>query len=151
MNELRPILLVEDDPNDSELTLMALDDCNLANRVHRVQDGVEAMEFLNYEGSYKTRKKEIPAVVLLDIKMPRMSGIEVLESIRNDEKLKTLPVVMLTSSREDPDLVKCYELGANAYIVKPVDFKEFMDSVKKIGVFWALMNEIPPQAMDSNG
>ena len=151
MNELRSILLVEDDPHDSELTQMALADCNLANRVIAVEDGAEAMEYLNYEGNFVTRKKGNPAVILLDIKMPRMDGIEVLKKIRSNEKLKTLPVVMLTSSKEDPDLKACYELGANAYVVKPVDFKEFMDSIKNIGVFWALINEIPPQIIDKNG
>jgi len=145
MNELRPILLVEDDPRDAELTLRALTDCNLANRVTVVSDGVEAMEYLQYEGNHKTRKKENPAVVLLDIKMPRMDGIEVLRAVRSDINLKTLPIVMLTSSREDPDLYECYALGVNAYVVKPVDFKEFIDSVKNIGIFWALINEIPPE------
>lgn len=145
MNELRPILLVEDDPRDAELTLRALTDCNLANRVKVVSDGVEAMEYLQYEGSYKTRKKEYPAVVLLDIKMPRMDGIEVLRAVRSDINLKTLPIVMLTSSREDPDLHECYALGVNAYVVKPVDFKEFINSVKTISIFWALINEIPTE------
>ncbi|NEW81523.1 MAG: response regulator [Mariniphaga sp.] len=146
MNDLKPILLVEDDPRDAELTLRALANCNLANRVTLVSDGVEAMEYLQYEGSYKTRKKENPAVMLLDIKMPRMDGIEVLRAARSDKNLKTLPIVMLTSSREDPDLIECYALGVNAYVVKPLDFKEFMDSVKNIGIFWALINEIPPES-----
>lgn len=141
---LRVILLVEDDPKDLELTLRALAENNLANRVTAVEDGVEAMDYLRYEGKYKLRKQGYPAVVLLDIKMPRMDGIEVLRAIRSDDKLKTIPVVILTSSREEPDLKRCYELGANAYVVKPVDFKEFIDAVKQVGGFWAVINELPP-------
>jgi len=140
---LRTILLAEDNPQDMELTIEALSEHNLANQVIAVKDGVEAMEYLNYEGQFKDRKKGYPAVILLDIKMPRMDGIEVLESIRKDEKLKALPVVMLTSSREEPDLKKCYDLGVNAYVVKPVDFRDFLDAVKHIGVFWAILNEQP--------
>ena len=145
MNPLRTILLAEDNPNDVELTLAALSEFNLANQVVSVNDGVEVMQYLHCEGEYKLRQKENPAVLLLDIKMPRMDGIEVLKLIRNDPKLKMLPIVMLTSSREEPDLKRCYELGANAYVVKPVDFKEFMDAVKQIGVFWAIINEVPPE------
>ena len=144
MNNFKTILLVEDDPRDVELTLEALTEYNLANNVRVLKDGAEAMAYLRYEGEYKTRKKETPAVMLLDIKMPRMNGLEVLEAIRKDENLKLLPVVILTSSREEPDLKKSYALGANAYVVKPVDFKEFMEAIKKVGVFWALINEIPP-------
>jgi CheY-like chemotaxis protein len=144
MIELKTILMSEDNPQDVELTIEALDEHNLANQVVAVKDGVEAMEYLNYEGQFKNRKKGNPAVLLLDIKMPRMDGIEVLMAIRKDEKLKTLPVVMLTSSREEPDLKKCYELGVNAYVVKPVNFKDFMDAVKQIGIFWAMLNEQPP-------
>lgn len=144
MIELKSILLVEDNPLDTELTLEALKEHNLANGVTAVCDGVEALEYLNYEGDYLERKKGNPAVILLDIKMPRMDGIEVLEAIKNDPKLKTIPVVMLTSSREEPDLKKCYELGVNAYVVKPVDFKSFQNAVKQIGIFWALLNELPP-------
>jgi CheY-like chemotaxis protein len=143
MINLKTILLAEDDPKDVELTLEALSEYNLANYVMVVKDGVEALEYLRCEGQYKERNKGLPAVLLLDIKMPRMDGIEVLEVIRADESLKMLPVVMLTSSREEPDLNKCYALGVNAYVVKPVDFKAFIDAVKNIGVFWALLNEIP--------
>jgi len=143
MIELKTILLAEDNPNDVELTIEALTEHNLANSVVAVNDGVEAMEYLRYEGNYKQRKKGMPAVLLLDIKMPRMDGIEVLKSISSDDQLKTLPVVMLTSSREEPDLKKCYALGVNAYVVKPVNFKDFLDAVKHIGVFWALLNEHP--------
>jgi len=144
MIELKTILLAEDNPNDAELTIEALKENNLANRVVTVTDGVEAMEYLNYEGKYKDRKRGNPAVLLLDIKMPRMDGIEVLEAIRSNVKLKMLPVVMLTSSREEPDLKKCYSLGVNAYVVKPVNFRDFLDAVKHIGVFWAILNEQPP-------
>jgi CheY-like chemotaxis protein len=143
MIELKTILLAEDNPKDVELTLEALSEHNLANNVVVVNDGVEALEFLRCGGKYKDRKIGLPAVLLLDIKMPRMDGIELLELIRADERLKMLPVVMLTSSREEPDLKKCYTLGVNAYVVKPVNFKEFMDAVKLIGVFWALLNEQP--------
>jgi CheY-like chemotaxis protein len=144
MNSLRSILLAEDNPNDAELTLSALAENNLANRVVAVKDGVEVMEFLRCEGKFRDRKKGNPAVILLDIKMPRMDGIQVLQVIRNDKTFKTIPVVMLTSSREEPDLKKCYELGANAYVVKPVDFQEFFEAVKQLGIFWAVINELPP-------
>lgn len=143
MNKLRTILLAEDNPNDVELTLAAMSANNLANSVTVVSDGVEALEYLRCRGKYKNREKGNPAVLLLDIKMPRMDGIEVLQEIRKDPDLRLLPVVMLTSSREEPDLKICYELGVNAYVVKPVDFKEFFDAVKILGVFWALMNELP--------
>jgi CheY-like chemotaxis protein len=145
MSDLRTILLAEDNPKDVELTLEALAEHNLANHVTVVKDGVEAMEFLRCEGKYKLRKQGNPAVLLLDIKMPRMDGIEVLKAIRSDPTLKTLPVVMLTSSREEPDLKRSYELGANAYVVKPVDFQDFIEAVKQVGVFWAVINEIPPE------
>jgi len=144
MVELRTILLAEDNPKDVELTLEALFEDNLANQVVVVRDGVEAMEFLRCEGKYKGRKPGNPAVLLLDIKMPRMDGIEVLRAIRSDPALKTLPVVILTSSREEQDMIKSYELGVNAYVVKPVDFKDFIKAVKHIGVFWAVVNEVPP-------
>ncbi len=143
MKKLKTILLVEDNPQDIELTIEALSEYSLANSIIAVNDGVEAMEYLKCQGIYKNRPKGNPAVMLLDIKMPRMDGIEVLETIRKDEKFKTIPVVMLTSSREEPDLKKCYELGVNAYVVKPVEFKEFLEAVKHIGIFWALLNEQP--------
>ncbi|RJP69045.1 MAG: response regulator [Ignavibacteriales bacterium] len=145
MSEIRTILLAEDNPKDVELTIEALSEFNLANHVVAVKDGVEAMEFLQCRGKYTQRNPGNPAVVLLDIKMPRMDGIEVLKAIKNDPSLRKLPVVMLTSSREEPDLKKCYELGANAYVVKPVDFKEFIEAVKQVGVFWAVINELPPE------
>ena len=143
MVEIRKILFAEDNPRDVELTLEALGDHNLANNVIVVRDGVEAMDYLRCEGKYKQRKPGNPAVLLLDIKMPRMDGIEVLKTIRGDNKLKKLPVVMLTSSREEQDLIKSYELGVKAYVVKPVDFKEFIEAVKQVGVFWAVINEVP--------
>jgi CheY-like chemotaxis protein len=145
MIDLRTILLVEDNPKDLELILEALAENNLANRVTVVRDGVEALEYLRYEGNYGLRKQGDPAVILLDIKMPRMDGIEVLEAIRSDDKLRRLPIVMLTSSREEPDLKRCYELGVNAYVVKPVNFMDFIDAVKEVGVFWAVINELPPE------
>jgi CheY-like chemotaxis protein len=145
MINLRTILLAEDNPKDVELTLEALSEHNLANHVVVVKDGVEAMEYLRYEGNYKLRNQGNPAVLLLDIKMPRMDGIEVLKAIRSDDKLKTIPVVILTSSREESDLIKSYELGVNAYVVKPVNFKDFIEAIKQIGIFWALLNELPPE------
>jgi CheY-like chemotaxis protein len=149
MVEIRTILFAEDNPRDIELTLEALGDHNLANNVIVVRDGVETMEYLHREGKYKQRKTGNPAVLLLDIKMPRMDGIEVLRAIRSDKLLKMLPVVMLTSSREERDLIKSYELGVNAYVVKPVDFKAFIEAVKQLGVFWAVINEAPP--LSNNG
>jgi CheY-like chemotaxis protein len=143
MIELKKILLVEDNPNDIELTLEALSEHNLANRVIVFNDGVQAMEYLQCEGPFCDREKENPAVILLDIKMPRMDGIEVLQAIKNNPELKRIPVVMLTSSREEPDLMKCYELGVNAYVVKPVNFRDFFSVVKQLGIFWAVLNELP--------
>jgi CheY-like chemotaxis protein len=147
MEELRSILLAEDNPKDIELTLEALSEHNLANNVTVVRDGVEAMEYLRCEGNYKLRKPGNPVVLLLDIKMPRKNGIEVLREIRSDESLKTLPVVILTSSREEQDLINSYELGVNAYVVKPVNFKDFIEAAKYVGVFWAVINELPPQIL----
>jgi CheY-like chemotaxis protein len=145
MSELRTILLAEDNPKDIELTIEALSEHNLANQVAVVRDGVETMEFLRCEGKYQGRQSGNPAVVLLDIKMPRMDGLEVLRTIRDDDALRTLPVVMLTSSREEPDLKKAYDLGANAYVVKPVDFEDFIEAVKQVGIFWAVINERSPK------
>ena len=151
MINLKTILLVEDNPKDVELTLEALADYSLANRVAVVRDGVEALEYLRYEGTFAGRLKENPAAILLDIKMPRMDGIEVLRAIRADPALKMIPVVILTSSREEPDLKQCYEAGVNAFVVKPVDFREFMEAVKQTGVFWALINEVPPDGGERHG
>ena len=141
--KIKTILYAEDNPMDSELTLLALSENNLANQIVLVRDGVEAMEYLHYEGKYARREKGNPVVALLDIKMPRMDGIEVLEAIRKDSRLKYLPVVMLTSSREEQDLLRSYDLGVNGYVVKPVDFKNFNEAIKNIGVFWAVINELP--------
>lgn len=145
MKIFKSILLAEDNPNDVELTLSALAELNLANEIVVVKDGVEAIEYLRCEGKFSQRKRENPAVILLDIKMPRMDGIEVLQTIRNEPALKLIPVVMLSSSREDPDLKKCYELRSNAYVVKPVDYKDFMMAIKHLGIFWAMINELPPE------
>jgi len=138
------ILLAEDNPNDVELTIEALDQHNLANRVTVAHDGVEAMQYLRCEGAFKDREPGDPAVVLLDIKMPRKDGLEVLREIRSDPALKKVPVVILTSSREEQDLITSYDLGVNAYVVKPVNFPSFIDAVKQLGVFWAVINERPP-------
>jgi len=144
MREPRPILIAEDNPNDVELTLAALADHNLANQVVVVKDGVEVLEYLRREGEYRLRDPGAPAVVILDIKMPRMNGLETLRAIRADRDLKAIPVVMLTSSSEQQDLLRSYELGTNAYVVKPMSFSEFFDAMKFIGVFWALVNQPPP-------
>jgi len=151
MPELRQILFAEDNPKDVELTLEALADNNLGNRVEVVRDGVEAMEYLRREGKYKLRSPGNPAVAILDIKMPRMDGLEVLRAIRSDPALKMIPVVMLTSSREEQDLIRSYELGINAYVVKPVKFSEFIEAVKHLGVFWAILNERPPEGGFTRG
>jgi len=150
MIQLKKILLVEDNPNDVELTLEALSEQNLANRVIVLNDGVKAMEYLLYDNKFKNRERENPAVILLDIKMPRMDGIEVLQAIKSSKELKTIPVVMLTSSREELDLKKCYKLGVNAYVVKPVYFKDFYEAVKQVGIFWASLNELPNNGGSTN-
>ncbi|MCK9628799.1 MAG: response regulator [Bacteroidales bacterium] len=145
MLELKKILLAEDNPKDVELTIEALSDSNLANRVVVVRDGVETLEYLRCEGQYSGREPGLPSVLLLDIKMPRKDGIEVLKEIRSDPNLKLLPVVMLTSSREDKDLLNSYYCGVNAYVVKPVNFGGFIDAIKQLGIFWGLINELPPR------
>lgn len=142
--EIKRILLAEDNPKDVELTLAALEDHHLANEVFVVNDGVEALDYLHRRGKFKMRASENPAVILLDLKMPKVDGLEVLRSIKSEDKLKAIPVVILTSSREEQDLVKSYDLGVNAYVVKPVDFQDFIAAVKQLGVFWALINEPPP-------
>ncbi|MBI5839041.1 MAG: response regulator [Chloroflexi bacterium] len=144
MMTIKRILLVEDDPKDIELTVSALSEHNLANGILIVRDGVEALDYLYRRGTFAQRSNGNPVVILLDLKMPKMDGIEVLRQIRSDEKLKTIPVVILTSSRESHDLETCYKLGVNAYVVKPVKFTDFVDAVKEIGMFWALINEPPP-------
>jgi CheY-like chemotaxis protein len=144
MNQLGRILLVEDDPKDVELTLTALAEYNLANEVVVARDGAEALEYLYRRGGFTTRTGENPAVLLLDLKLPKVDGLEVLRQIRSEEILKMIPVVVLTSSREERDMVASYRLGVNAYVVKPVDFHEFVNAIKELGVFWAVINEPPP-------
>ncbi len=144
MTELKAILLVEDNPNDIELTMEALGEYNLANHVVVAQDGAEALDYLYRRGPYADRAEGNPAVILLDIKMPKVDGLEVLRTIKGEPSLKTIPVVMLTSSAEERDLVESYSLGVNAYVVKPVEFMHFVESVKKLGAFWAVVNEPPP-------
>ena len=138
------ILMVEDDPKDVELTLTALEDYNLSNEIVVTRDGEEALDYLYCRGSFRMRTSENPAVLLLDLKLPKIDGLEVLQTIKSDEKLKIIPVVVLTSSREERDMVASYKLGVNAYVVKPVDFHEFVNAVKELGVFWAVINEPPP-------
>ena len=142
-DRLPEILIAEDNPNDVELTLEALAAHNLANNVTVAKDGVEAMDYLRREGRFADRTPGDPAVLLLDIKMPRKDGIEVLREVRSDPALRRLPVVILTSSREEQDILASYDLGVNAYVVKPVDFDSFMSAVESLGVFWALINERP--------
>jgi CheY-like chemotaxis protein len=144
MAMLKPILLVEDNPKDLELTLVALAKNHLANQVVTVRDGVEALDYLYYRNDYINRPRGLPAVVLLDLKMPRLDGLKVLEVIKGDVQLRALPVVMLTSSREETDLVSSYDLGVNAYVVKPVAFDSFLTAISELGVFWAVLNEPPP-------
>lgn len=144
MAPLKRILLAEDNENDVELTLAALDEHNLANEVVVARDGAEALDYLYGRGKFAGHANALPVVVLLDLKMPKVDGLEVLHQMRHDPNLKHVPVVMVTSSREEQDLVRSYELGVNAYVVKPVDFQKFVESVKQIGVFWAIINEPPP-------
>jgi CheY-like chemotaxis protein len=138
------ILLVEDDPKDVELTLTALEDYNLTNEVVVARDGEEALDYLYSRGSFKMRTNENPAVLLLDLKLPKIDGLEVLQTLKSDPKLRMIPVVVLTSSREEKDMISSYKLGVNAYVVKPVDFHEFVNAIKELGVFWAIINEPPP-------
>jgi CheY-like chemotaxis protein len=145
MIKVKRILLAEDSEKDIELTLEALQDNNLANAVTVVRDGVEALDFLYRRGQFGGNTEPLPILVLLDLKMPRVDGMEVLRQIKADPKLRTIPVVIMTSSREEQDLVQSYELGVNAYVVKPVKFVEFLDSVKQLGIFWALINEPLPR------
>ena len=143
---LKRILLVEDSPHDAEMTLAALAEHNLANEVVHARDGEEALDYLHSRGRFAGRSPGHPIVILLDLKMPKLDGLEVLRIIKSDPALKTIPVVMLTSSREEPDLVASYALGVNAYVVKPVNFQRFVEAVKQLGSFWAMHNEPPPGA-----
>ncbi len=141
MENIPPILYAEDNENDIELTLGAFNQCRLSNRIDVVTDGVQVLDYLQYNGKYLNRAKEKPVLILLDIKMPRLDGIQVLKIIKSDEELKTIPTVMLTSSAMETDLVESYNLGVNAYVVKPVDYSDFIEAVKKIGSFWAIVNK----------
>jgi len=145
MSELRSILLAEDNPNDVELTLPGLPKLRLNNQWGGVRDGAEARDFLHSRGKYSSRNNGNPAVILLDLKMPKVDGLEVLSEVKSNEKLKAIPVVMLTSSAEESDLVKSYRLGVNAYVVKPVNYREFIHAIKQVGAFWAMVNEPPPE------
>jgi DNA-binding response OmpR family regulator len=144
MNKLARILMVEDDPKDVELSLTALEEYNLANEVIVTCDGEQALNYLYCRGEYKTRSSGNPAVMLLDLKLPKVDGLEVLKQIKSDGELRMIPVVVLTSSKEEKDMVASYKLGVNAYVVKPVNFHEFVNAIKELGVFWAVINEPPP-------
>jgi CheY-like chemotaxis protein len=143
-NNLGRILMVEDDPKDVELSLTALEEYNLANEVVVARDGQQALDYLYCRGEYKARASGNPAVMLLDLKLPKVDGLEVLKQIKSDEELRLIPVVVLTSSKEEKDMVASYKLGVNAYVVKPVDFHQFVNAIKELGVFWAVINEPPP-------
>jgi CheY-like chemotaxis protein len=145
MAKIKRILLAEDNPNDVELTLAALQDCRLSNEVEVVRDGADALDYIYHRGpKYSTRGTGLPCVILLDLKMPRLDGLQVLRQIKSDPSLRQIPVVMLTSSREEKDLVESYELGVNAFVVKPVDFDQFVHAIRTLGMFWALVNEPAP-------
>jgi DNA-binding response OmpR family regulator len=144
MDKLGRILMVEDDNNDVDMTLTALEEYNLANEVVVTHDGEEALDYLYCRGKYESRSSDNPAVLLLDLKLPKVDGLEVLRQVKSDEKLKMIPVVVLTSSHEEKDMVASYKLGVNAYVVKPVDFHEFVNAIKELGVFWAVINVAPP-------
>lgn len=146
---LKPILLVEDNPKDLELTLVALEKTHLANEVIIARDGEEALDYLLGRSASGERPKENPAVVLLDLKLPKVDGLQVLQAIRTDKELCRVPVVILTSSREEQDLLRSYELGVNAFVVKPVGFQEFIQAIQELGVFWAVLNEPPPGSLKS--
>ena len=146
MNGLRPILIVDDSADDVELMREALAEFKLANPVDVARDGEEALHYLRRDGAFASRPPVDPAVVLLDLKMPKVDGMDVLRAARADARLRPIPMVMVTSSREEQDLVRSYELGVNAYVVKPVDFSSFADAVRRLGAFWAVLNEPPPNA-----
>jgi CheY-like chemotaxis protein len=149
--DLRPILLVEDNPRDLELTLAALAKCQLANEIIITRDGAEALDYVYARGDYSERPTGDPAVILLDLKLPKIDGLEVLETLKRDGNYRQIPVVMLTSSREERDLVTSYEQGVNAFVVKPVDFNAFFEAIESLGMFWAILNEPPPRASLSDG
>ena len=144
MANLGRILIVEDDPNDVELTLTALSEYNLANEVVVTRDGQQALDYLYCRGEFAGRPDDHPAVMLLDLKLPKVDGLEVLQRVKSDDGLKMIPVVVLTSSHEEKDMMRSYSLGVNAYVVKPVDFHQFVNAVKELGAFWAIVNQPPP-------
>ncbi|QTL02168.1 response regulator [Aquabacter sp. L1I39] len=144
MGTLRPILLVEDNPADVELTLAALKKTKLANDIIVARDGVEALDFIFSEGQHANRDTGHPAVVLLDLKLPKVDGLEVLERVKRHPRLRAIPIVMLTSSREESDIVRSYQFGVNSFVVKPVEFSAFFNAIRDLGVFWAVLNEPPP-------
>jgi CheY-like chemotaxis protein len=150
-SDLKRILLVEDSSNDVELTLTALAENRLANEVVVTRDGEEALDYLHRRGIFKLRAEGNPAVVLMDLKLPKIDGLQVLAAMRTDPELRNVPVVMLTSSREEQDLVRSYSLGVNAYVVKPVDFGEFVYAIKELGLFWAIINQPPPGSVARQG
>ncbi|WGV25230.1 response regulator [Halotia branconii] len=149
MKELKRILLIEDSANDAELVLAALSENHLANEVIVVRDGEEALDYLYRRGLFRLRMEGHPVVVLLDLKLPKIDGLEVLTQLKSDPKMRVVPIVVLTSSKEEPDLARCYELGVNAYVVKPVDYHEFVDAIKGVGLFWAVINRPPLGALPS--
>lgn len=151
MNSLKRILLVEDSPKDVTLTLAAFEETLLANEVVVVSDGQQALDFLRRQGEFKDRSDGHPAVVLLDLKLPKVNGLEVLEQVKSDPELRSIPIVMLTSSREESDLASSYGLGVNAYVVKPVAFPEFVSALKELGLFWAIVNQPPPGTVARSG
>jgi len=147
METFKRILLVEDDPKDVELTINALSEYCVANEIAIARDGEEALDFLYRRGTFASRLEGNPVVILLDLKLPKLDGIQVLRHLKTDEQMRCIPVVVLTSSREDRDLVECYKLGVNAYVVKPIRFTEFVEAVRQLGIFWALINEAPPSSV----
>jgi CheY-like chemotaxis protein len=143
MKSFKHILLVEDDPNDIELTLTTLSENNLANEIMVARDGVEALDYLYCRGAFAQRSSGNPVVILLDLKLPKLDGLQVLRQLKADERMRLIPIVILTSSKESRDLAECYQLGVNAYVVKPVRFAEFVEVIRQIGIFWVLINEPP--------
>lgn len=150
MTSAKPILLAEDNPRDAELALAAMEEEHISDKVVLCRDGAEVLDYLYYRGQFKSRLKGNPAVVFLDLKMPKVNGLEVLRTIKSDLRLRPIPVVMLTSSREEKDLAESYALGANAYVVKPVEFHQFLTAVKELGTFWGVINEPPPEGAPSS-
>ena len=149
MTAAKPILLAEDNPRDAELALAAMEEEHIADKVVLCHDGAEVLDYLYCRGQFKSRLKGNPAVVFLDLKMPKVNGLEVLRTIKSDISLRPIPVVMLTSSREEKDLAESYALGANAYVVKPVEFHQFLTAVRELGTFWGVINEPPPEGSPS--